>query len=455
MNTSASSSQFQLLRERRFGPFFWALFMGSLNDSLLKYAVVVWLTFKAEVPWLPAAIVGSVAGALVMLPSVVLSATTGQMGDKWPLHRLIRWGKNFELAMMVLAAWALWVHEPVVMLVCVVLSGVHVTLFSTIKYAYLPRYLKDGELIGGNGMMEMGMFSSILLGTLLGGLLAAPRDVWPDLSEPVAQALGPLVLLIMAILGRWAAQVIPETTATDPSLRINLNPITETWRNLRRAGAHGDVVWAIMGISWMWFYGALFLTLFPAMTHDTLRAQPTVVSLLLMLISLGIGAGSLMCDRLARGRNALALVPPGALGMAIFGADLAWVLMSLEQSPLISGAGWGLLDFVQQGPHQRLMLDLWLMAMSVGWFSVPLYAKMQANAEPSHRARVVGANNIINALFMLVCAGWAFGLGAAGWSIGRIVAATVVLHVLVCSTCFVLQPRWREALAQYRGTTAR
>jgi len=300
-------------------------------------------------------------------------------------------------------------------------------------------------------MMEMGMFSSILLGTLLGGLLAAPLDVLPALPEAVAQALAPAAIVLLAVLGRLAAGRIPQAEATDPSLRINLNPISETWRNLQRAGQHGDVVWALMGISWMWFYGALFLTLFPAMTHDALKAQPTVVSLLLMIISLGIGAGSLTCERLARGRNALALVPLGALGMAVFGGDLARVLMGLEGSTLAPPGGWPLWDFMGQGAHQHLMVDLWLMAMSVGWFSVPLYAQMQAKAEPSHRARVVGANNIINALFMLVCAAWAMGLGAAGLSVGRIIAATVLLHGLVCLVAYWRQPRWRQALSQWRG----
>lgn len=445
---TSPAGQFQLLREKRYGPFFWAFFLGSINDSLLKYAVVVWLTYQANIPWLTAAVVGSLTGALVMLPSVLLSATSGQMGDRWPLYRLIRAGKNFEMVMMLISAWALWTHDVWLMLGCVMLSGVHITLFSTLKYAYLPRYLQEGELIGGNGMTEMGTFSSILLGTLLGGVLAAPQDIWPQMSQPLAQGLAPAVLVIMAVLGRVFAQQIPQASATDPALRINLNPLTETWRNIKRANAHGQVLWAILGISWMWFYGALFLTLFPAITHDSLRAQASVVSLLLMLISLGIGVGSLMCERLARGRSPLVLVVLGALGMALFGGDLARVLITLEAKPLIQGGQlWGLSDFVAQGAHQHLMVDLWLMAMSVGWFSVPLYAEMQARAEPSHRARLVGANNIINAVFILVCAGWVGGLGAAGLSVGWIIAASVALHVLVCALAFVLQPRWRHALS--------
>ena len=445
----SDAHQFHLLKERRFGPFFWALYLGSFNDSLLKYVIVVWLTYQANLPWLPAAIVGSVAGALVMLPSVLLSATTGQMGDRWPLHQLIRAGKAFEVLMMAVAAWALWTHQVWTMLACVVLSGIHITLFSTLKYAYLPRYLDERELVGGNGMMEMGMFTSILLGTLLGGLLASPSDLLPGLPEGVANALAPALLGMLALLGLWSARRIPATLATDPALRINLNPITETWRNVRRAGEHGDVVWAMLGISWMWFFGALFLTLFPAITHNALHAQASVVSLLLVLISLGIGVGSLTCERLARGRSSLALVPLGALGMAVFGGDLARVLMGLETAPAPVG-GWALMDFVAQGRHQYFMADFWLMAMSVGWFSVPLYAQMQARAEPSHRARVVGANNIINALFMLGCALWSGALGAAGLSIGGIIAATMVLHSMVCLWAFWRQPRWREALAQWR-----
>ncbi len=445
------SRQFQLLGQQRFGPFFRALFLGSFNDALLKYAVIVWLTYKAQVPWLPPALVGSLAGALLILPSVLLSATTGQLGDRWPLHTLMRLGKNFELVMMALAAWALWTHEVWTMLACIVLSGIHVSWFATLKYAYLPRYLDQDELVGGNGMMEMGMFSSILLGTLLGGMLAAPRDVLPGMPEWVAQGLAPALVVLLAIAGRVAIQSVPAGTAMDPSLRINFNPITETWRNVARAGEHGDVLWAILGISWMWFYGALFLTLFPAMTHDALHAQPSVVSLLLVLISLGIGAGALSCERLARGRSPLALVPLGALGMTVFGADIARVLIHVEVLTNAPAAGWSLVEFMKQSDHQVLMFDLWLMAMSVGWFSVPLYAHVQAKAEPAYRARLVGAANIISALYMLVCAGWAFALGAAGLSVGRIIGATIVLHVVVCLVAYWRHPRWREALLQWRS----
>ncbi|HEX5372393.1 MAG TPA: MFS transporter [Aquabacterium sp.] len=436
--------QFRLLRQRRYAPFFWTVFLGTLNDNLLKFAVTLLLTYQVSLAWLPPAVVGPATGALFILPSLLLSATAGQWADKWPLDRLIRAGKALEVAMMLLAAWAVWQREPWTLLGCLLLSGIHVTVFSTLKYAYVPRHLDEPELVGGNGLLEMGMFTAILLGSLVGGLLVAPREWWPGLPMGVEETALPLALVVLALLGWWRAQAIPMTAAVDPELHVHLNPIGETWRNLQRASAHGQVLWSLLGISWMWFFGAVFLSLFPALTHDTLKAPSSVASLLLVLISLGIGSGALMCERLARGHSPLRLVPLGALGMAVFGGDLAWSVMQLEQGQGLPTGGWHLQAILGEVALWRLLADVWLMAMSVGWFSVPLYAHMQAQSEPSHRARIVGANNILNAVFILLSAALAWGLGAAGLSYGQVFAATIALHLLACGLA------WRILRAQNR-----
>ena len=440
--------QFQLFRQRRFGPFFWSVTLGAVNDNLLKFAIVLLLTYRIPVPWLPPEVVGSALGGLFMLPSVLLSATTGQWADKVDMAWLIRWGKSAEIAMMLIAAWALWQGNAPMMLVCVLLSGLHVTLFSTIKYAYLPRHLAPDELTGGNGLLEMGTFTAILLGTVAGGLLLAPWVAGVDAL--VATVLG------IAVIGRLAAQRIPATPASSPGLRLDWNVFAETWRNVDRIH-HQPVLWmAILGISWMWFFGAVFLTLFPVLGKSVLHAGEDVASLLLVVTSLGIAAGALLCEWLTHGRRGeppgLGLVLVGAVGMLVFGLDLAWVVYQIAHDPgmaEISAYGWR--DFAARPLHWRGTADQVLMAMSIGIFSVPLYAQMQYRAEPERRARVVAANNIVNAVFILVSALLTGVLTAMGFGLGSIFAITCGLHALVMLMVVWWQPLlWRETVAWLR-----
>jgi MFS family permease len=438
--------QFRLLGQRRFGPFWATVFLGAVNDNLLKFAITLLLTYQVVVPWLAPAMVGPVLGAIFIAPSLLLSATAGQWADRCDLAWLIRMGKNLELAMMALAAWALWHHDVALLLLSVLLSGAHVTVFSTIKYAYLPQHLGAHELTGGNGVLEMGTFGAILLGTLAGGLLVAPAmgGAWG-----VAWAV-----LILAALGRLVSQGIPPTPAVDPGLKINWNPVAETWRNLRRCHEDPQVLAAMLGISWMWFFGAGFLAMFPVLSKDVLHGQEGVASLLLMLISLGIGCGALMCEGLSRGRVELGLVPLGALGMLVFAVDLSMAVQALEdQGALMRSphAVWTAMQFLMHPGHWRFLVDLCLMAMSLGLFSVPLYAQMQARAEPSHRARTIAANGILNAGFILLSAALVGGLTVLGLSMGQLFGAVAVLHTLVCLMSFVWQPIFvRQSVALVR-----
>jgi MFS family permease len=447
----ARPRQFSLLRQRRFAPFFWTVFLGAVNDNLLKGAVVLLLTYHVQVPWLPPEVVGSVMGAVFILPSVLLSATAGQWADKLDLARLMRWAKSAEVLMMALAAWALWQQHAGLMLLSVLLCGLHVTVFATVKYAYVPRHLAPFELTGGNGLLEMGTFTAILLGTVLGGVLLAPQ----------VQALGGLralmaSLLVLAVLGRWLAQGIPATAALSPSLQVHWNPLAETWRNLARIHHQPVLLLSLLGISWMWFFGAVFLSLFPVLAKGVLHAREDVASMLLVLTSLGVAGGALLCEALSRAREgeppSLGLVLPGALGMGVFGLDLAWVVHGISQDPGMAAVqAYAWTDFAAHPLHWRGVLDQTLMAMSIGLFSVPLYAQMQYQAEPAWRARVVAANNILNALFILVCALLIWALAAAGWRVGGIFALAVGLHALVvCMTLWWQPELWRQSVAWLR-----
>ncbi|MEG3062259.1 MAG: MFS transporter, partial [Comamonas sp.] len=241
-------NQYALLRQRRFGPFFWTQFAGAANDNLFKFAFTVLVTYQLSVSWLPPSLAGLVIGALFILPYLLFSATSGQLADKWDKRRIFLLTKNLEIAIMALVAWGMLAQNVPLLLACIFLMGTHSTLFGPAKFAYLPQVLSERELTGGNGMVEMGTFVAILLGNVAGGLLVAV----PEVGHAQVAVAG----LLLALLGRLSAQFIPAGPATDPDLRINWNLFSETWRNLRLAHAHPVVFRSLLGISWMWFFGA-------------------------------------------------------------------------------------------------------------------------------------------------------------------------------------------------------
>ena len=336
----AHPNQFALLRQRRFAPFFWTQFSGAANDNLFKFAFTVMVTYQLQVKWLPPAMAGLVIGALFILPFLLFSATSGQLADKCDKALLIRFVKWLEIAIMALAGWGFMAHHIGMLLACVFLMGLHSTLFGPVKYAYLPQHLSERELTGGNGMVEMGTFVAILLGNVAGGLLIAVPEVG---AQYVAWACFGL-----AVLGRLTAQYVPASPATDATLRINWNPVTETWRNLRLAGENVAVFRSILGISWMWFFGAVFLSQFPSFAKDVLHGNEQVASLLLVVFSVGIGIGSLLCETLSRRHVEIGLVPVGAFGMTVFSVDLYFASRGLG-----GGVSYTLREFVAQPGHWR------------------------------------------------------------------------------------------------------
>ena len=345
-------NQFALLGQRRFAPFFWTQFLGAANDNLFKFAFTVLVTYRLQLEWLPPALAGLVIGALFILPFLLFSATAGQLADKFDKSLLIRWVKTMEIAIMLLAGWGFVDSNVTVLLTCVFLMGLHSTLFGPVKYAYLPQHLDEREITGGNGMVEMGTFVAILLGQLAGGLLIA----LPSGGEVVA-----LACFGVALLGRAAAQAVPRSPATDSGLAINWNPASETWRNLKLAHRDLVVFRSLLGISWMWFFGAVFLSLFPAFAKEVLHGDEHVASLLLVVFSVGIGVGSLLCESLSRRHVEIGLVPLGAIGMSVFAIDLYFASRALPVS-----ANLTLAQFVSLSAHWRLMADLGLLSLFAG-----------------------------------------------------------------------------------------
>ena len=422
-------NQFALLRQRRFAPFFWTQFLGAGNDNLFKFAFTVLVTFQLQVAWLTPQQAGLWIGALFILPFLLFSATSGQITDKYDKTRVIRFVKGLEIAIMLLAAWGFWSSNVIVLLGCVFLMGLHSTLFGPVKFAYLPQHLNERELTGGNGMVEMGTFVAILLGQVAGGLLVAIPEVG---RHYVAFAC-----VGVALLGRVTAQFVPASPSVDPELRINWNPVSETWRNLKLAHQNIVVFRSLLGVSWMWFFGAVFLAMFPSFAKEVLHGDEQVASLLLVVFSVGIGVGSLLCEVLSKRHVEIGLVPLGAIGMSVFAIDLYFASRALPNAD-----GLALAEFVGRSAHWRVMADLALLSLFAGLYSVPMYALIQLRSQPSHRARIIAANNILNALFMIVSA---IGVGVLlqlGLTIPEVFLVVGVLNALVASYIFLLVPEY-------------
>jgi 1-acyl-sn-glycerol-3-phosphate acyltransferase len=426
----SAGSQFGLLKERRFLPFFLTQFFGAGNDNVFKFAFTVLATYSAaEWGGLEPKSAGAVIGGLFILPFMLFSATAGQLADKYDKAALIRFVKNLEIAIM-LAIGAGFVWQVVPLLFAgVFLMGVHSTLFGPVKYAYLPQHLRESELTGGNGMVEMGTFVAILLGTLVGGALVALPGSGPHWVAAVSVAL--------ALAGRVAAGFVPASPPPDAGLVINWNPFSETLKNLGHAREKRAVFLSLLGISWLWFFGSVFLTTFTGFAKETLGGDQSVVTLLLAIFSLGIGAGSLLCERLSGHKVEIGLVPFGSIGMTVFAVDL-W----LGSRAMTPHALAGLVAFLADHAHWRVMADLFLLAMFAGFYSVPLYALIQSRCEPTHRARIIAANNILNAIFMVVASVMTAALLHEGLTLPQLYLVVGLLNAAVAVYIYTLVPEF-------------
>jgi len=427
--SSQHPNQFALLKQRRFAPFFWVQFLGAANDNLFKFAFTMLVTYRLQVDWLPTELAGLVIGAVFILPFLLFSATSGQLADKHEKAWLIRWVKWLEVFIALVGAWGFFQQQPAVLLACMFLLGLQSTVFGPVKYAYLPQHLNERELTGGNGMVEMGTFVSILLGNVAGGQLMALPGIGP---EAVA-----LACIALALAGVAAAHLVPLSPSTDPGLKINWNPVTETWRNLKLAHRHLVVFRSLLGISWMWFFGAVFLSQFLSFAKLVLSGDEQVASLLLVVFSLGVGIGSLLCETLSKRHVDIGLVPLGAIGMSVFSIDLYFASRGL---PAVAEQTLG--RFLAQPAHWRVIADLFGLSLFAGLYSVPMYALIQLRSPASHRARIIAANNILNSLFMIASAVLAGALLTAGFTVPQVFLFTGLANAVVAAYIFLLVPEY-------------
>ena len=426
----SDSNQYSLLGQRRFAPFFVTQLLGAFNDNIFRNGLIILITFQGvRVLGMNASQIANAAGALFILPFFLFSAPAGQLADKYEKSRLIRIIKLLEIGLMILAAIAFINKSYVALLFVLFLMGCQSTLFGPVKYAYLPQQLATDELVGGNALVEFGTYTAIILGLIVGGISVAIDNT----NQTVISAC----LIGVAVIGYLASRSIPITKAADPALTISWNVWTETWRIIRFAREKQSVFLSILGISWFWFFGSAITLQIPAYTLDILNGSEEITTVLLAAFAIGVGIGSLLCERMSDRRIELGLVPFGSIGMSLFAIDLCFAQPGMHVVPVNT-----ISEFLARPGSWRILTDMAMLGAFAGFYSVPLFAMMQQRADRQHLSRIIAANNILNAIFMVAAALLALATLNAGVSIPQLFLLLAGLNAIVAIYIYTLLPEF-------------
>ncbi len=423
-------SQFELLHQRRFAPFFATQLLGAFNDNVFRNATIVLITSQLGLSTDQALMYTNLAPALFILPFFLFSALAGQFAEKYEKTRLIRWIKLFEIVAMSIAAWGFYAHHVSLLLGVLFLMGLHSTMFGPIKYSILPQALHPQELVGGNGLVETGTALAILFGMMLGGSLM--------LSPTHGPMLASLAVLTIAIVGYVASRAIPPAPPTAPALKINWNLFSETARILKLCTRQRAVFNAVLGISWFWFFGTALTAQMPLYAEINLGGGSALFLFALGVFSVGTGVGSLLCEKLSGRTVEIGLVPLGAFGISAFALDLYFARPGA--API---TGLDVAAFLHTHGSLRILLDLMMIGVFGGFFLVPLFALVQSRTPKSELSRVIAGNNILNAMFIVAAA--MSGLLAQRvlhWSIPQLFLALAIANAIVATYIFTLVPEF-------------
>ena len=421
-------SQFRLFAQRRFLPFFGAQALGAFNDNVYKNVLVILAAYHASTyTTLPPTLLSNVAAGLFILPFVLFSGIAGQLADRYDKALVLKSVKAFEIVIMIAASAGFALASIEILLAALFMMGVHSTFFAPAKYGLLPEVLATQELVGGNALVEMGTFLAILLGTLVAGVLAGHGHLGVITAT----------LIAIALVGFVFSLAIPKLPPAAPQLRIDWRPWTSTWDNIRAARESRTVFLSILGISWFWFYGALVLAQLPLYAKDELGGSEEVVTLMLVMFSMGVGIGSLLCERLSGHKVEIGLVPFGSIGLTAFAVDLYFATPHDPYGSALTASA-----FIRQPDAWRILMDLGLIGVAGGLFIVPLYALVQQRSRREVMSRVIGANNILNAVFMVVAAALAAVALQAGMTIPQVLLMTGVLNAFVAAYIYGLVPEF-------------
>lgn len=428
MADAPQTSQFALLTQRRFLPFFLTQALGAFNDNLFRNALIGLVIYRVGSDQEQSLLYSNIAAALFILPFFLFSASAGQIAEKFEKARLIRLIKFTEIPIMGAAAVGFALGSVEFLLAILFLMGTQSAFFGPLKYSLMPQHLKPWELVGGNAWVEAATFMAILLGFLAGGPLMqlAQAELWVSIC-----------VIGLAVVGWLLSLAIPPAPPTAPDLKFNWNAVSEIGHTLSILRGRTAVLNSVLGISWFWFYGSLVLAQLPVYARDVLGGEAAVMSVLLAVFAAGIGVGSLLCERLSGHKIEIGLVPLGAIGLSVFGIDLYFA-----QPTDVGALGLSVSDVFAQPGRWRVLMDLALIGLFGGFFIVPLFALIQSRSPREEVSRVIAANNILNALFMVLAAGLAIGLTALGLNIPQILLVTALLNALVAWHIFRLVPEF-------------
>ncbi|BBN62374.1 MULTISPECIES: MFS transporter [Pseudomonas] len=426
----SQQSQFSLLGKRRFLPFFITQSLGAFNDNVFKQSLILAILYKLSIDG-DRSIYVNLCALLFILPFFLFSALAGQFGEKYPKDKLIRIIKFGEIVIMVVGAAGFLFNHLELMLAALFAMGTHSALFGPVKYSILPQHLRESELVGGNALVEMGTFLAILAGTISAGVMMS--------SSQYAWVVAAAIVLV-ACLGFLASFGIPRAEAASPEMKLNWNIFTQSWATLRMGlGQTPAVSRSIVGNSWFWFVGAIYLTQIPAYAKEWMYGDETVVTLILAVFSIGIALGSLLCERLSGHKVEIGLVPFGSMGLTIFGLLLWWHSGGFPQN--VQANDW--LAVLSSGQGWLVLFDILGIGVFGGFYIVPLYALIQSRTPLKERSRVIAANNILNALFMVVSAIVSILLlSVAKLSIPQLFLAVSVMNIAVNIYIFKIVPEF-------------
>lgn len=432
-------SQFGLLRQRRFLPYFITQILGAFNDNVYKNAMVALIAFTGIAASADSAaqstILINLAAGLFIMPFFLFSAIAGNVADKYEKSFLIRRIKIIEVFIMLIGVVGFASGNLPLQFLVLFLMGVQSTFFGPIKYGILPQHLSLRELVGGNGLVELGTFLAILLGTIAGTqgiVLAANGNTWPI----------SILIVAVAIAGYLSSRSIPHSAPNDPDLEITKHWLRDNVTLVKYTYKNRVIFQSILGISWFWFMGASYLAQFPVFASDVLGAGQgaaggNLFTVLLALFSIGIGVGSALCERLSNGRVELGLVPLGAFGLTIFGACLYF---ATPAEPL--GVGLTIKEFLSLSNGRSIVYSVLGIGLFGGFYIVPLYAVIQVRSRPDRLARAIACNNILNAVFMVTSALFAAVLTSLGVSIAGLFLTLAILNTIVATYIFRQVPEF-------------
>ncbi len=423
-------SQFDLLRQRRFLPYFIVQALGAFNDNVYRQAIIGLLAYMA-VGSDEKALYANLAPAIFILPYFLFSASAGQIAERLEKQKLIVITTTMEIAIMSLAAVGFLMQDMTVLLLALFGTGLQSTLFGPVKYSILPSVLKPEELTGGNGQVEMGTSIAILVGMIFGGLIF-------QLAGDKGPYLAAVSIILLAVAGNTVARRIPKVDAGDPSLRVDWNIARESWRIWQLTRRQLAVRNAVLGVSWFWFVGTVLTAQLPVYAEANLGGTQNLYIFALALFSLGVGIGSISCEKLSGRTVEIGLVPLGSFGVSVFLLDLYFARPGHALAN-----GLSVLQFVQAPGTWRIMLDLTGIGLFTGFFVVPLFALIQSRTPKNELARVISGMNIQNAMFIVAAAAIGIALQRLlGWSIPQVFLALAIANTLVAIWIFTIVPEF-------------